>query len=39
MIKVDDGAEATCQFCNEVYRADSSQLQDLIEELQTERAR
>ncbi len=39
MIKVDDGAEATCQFCNEVYHADSDQLQDLIEQLQTERAR
>ena len=39
MIKVDDGAEATCQFCNEVYHADSEQLQDLIEQLQTEKAR
>ncbi len=39
MIKVDDGAEAICQFCNEVYHADSEQLQDLIEQLQMERAR
>ena len=38
MIKVDDGAEAICQFCNEVYHADSDQLQHLIEELQAQRA-
>ncbi|MEM8503519.1 MAG: Hsp33 family molecular chaperone HslO [Cyanobacteria bacterium P01_D01_bin.1] len=36
MIEVDGGAEATCQFCNEVYHADSAQLQTLIDELQTE---
>jgi molecular chaperone Hsp33 len=34
MIEKDDGAEATCHFCNEVYRTDSAQLARLIEELQ-----
>ncbi|MEL6938625.1 MAG: Hsp33 family molecular chaperone HslO [Cyanobacteria bacterium J06598_1] len=38
MIKVDEGAEAICQFCNEVYRADGPQLQQLLEELETEQA-
>jgi molecular chaperone Hsp33 len=36
MIAVDDGAEAICHFCNEKYRADSQQLQDLIDELATQ---
>jgi molecular chaperone Hsp33 len=38
MIEKDDGAEATCHFCNEVYQADSAQLARLIEDLQLERA-
>lgn len=33
MIEKDDGAEATCEFCGEVYRADSNQLAQLIEDL------
>ena len=36
MIAVDEGAEAVCHFCNEVYRADSAQLLKLIEELKAE---
>ncbi|MEL6554182.1 MAG: Hsp33 family molecular chaperone HslO [Cyanobacteria bacterium J06621_11] len=36
MIAVDEGAEAVCHFCNEIYTADSDQLQDLIEELKAE---
>ena len=36
MIEKDDGAEATCEFCGEVYRADSNQLAQLIEDLRTE---
>ncbi len=36
MIAVDDGAEAVCHFCNEKYRADSNQLQGLIEELEAQ---
>ena len=36
MIKVDDGAEAVCHFCNEKYHADSQQLQGLIEELEAQ---
>ena len=36
MIAVDEGAEAVCHFCNEVYRADSDQLLKLIEELKAE---
>jgi molecular chaperone Hsp33 len=36
MIEKDDGAEATCHFCNEVYKADSHQLTQLIDELQQE---
>jgi molecular chaperone Hsp33 len=36
MIKVDNGAEAVCHFCNEKYRADSDQLQALIEDLRAQ---
>lgn len=36
MIEKDDGAEATCDFCNEVYQATGSQLEQLIKDLQTE---
>lgn len=34
MIEEDQGAEATCHFCNEVYQADSAHLEQLIVELQ-----
>ncbi len=37
MIEKDDGAEATCHFCNEVYRASSDQLAQLIGDLQREK--
>lgn len=36
MIEKDDGAEATCQFCNEVYHASSDDLASLIEDLQAD---
>ena len=36
MIEKDDGAEATCHFCGEVYQASSSELAQLIEDLRTE---
>jgi molecular chaperone Hsp33 len=36
MINKDHGAEAICEFCNEVYQASSEQLAELITELQTE---
>ncbi len=36
MIAVDHGAEAVCHFCNEKYHADSDQLQDLIDQLETQ---
>ena len=36
MIEVDHGAEAVCHFCNEKYHADSDQLQDLIDQLETQ---
>lgn len=36
MIKVDEGAEAVCHFCNEVYKADATQLQHLVEELKAQ---
>lgn len=38
MIEKDDGAEATCHFCNEVYQAESHHLEKLISELQAEGA-
>ncbi|MDY6936173.1 MAG: Hsp33 family molecular chaperone HslO [Cyanobacteriota bacterium] len=34
MIEKDDGAEATCHFCGEVYRASSDDLANLISDLQ-----
>ena len=37
MIEKDEGAEATCQFCGEVYQADEVQLAQLISDLRTER--
>lgn len=36
MIEKDDGAEATCDFCGEVYQATSLQLAQLIDDLKTE---
>lgn len=36
MIEKDDGAEATCHFCGEVYRASSAELADLITLLREE---
>jgi molecular chaperone Hsp33 len=36
MIEKDNGAEATCHFCNEVYRADRNHLAQLIEDLKLE---
>lgn len=36
MIEKDDGAEATCDFCGEVYQATSHQLGKLIDDLKTE---
>lgn len=36
MIEKDDGAEATCQFCGDVYRASSNELAQLISDLRTE---
>lgn len=36
MIVKDNGAEATCHFCGEVYQADSDHLRNLIVELQTQ---
>ncbi len=38
MILKDEGAEATCHFCNAVYKADGQQLAQLIEELHGEQA-
>jgi len=35
MIEKDKGAEATCQFCGEVYQASIEHLSQLIEDLQT----
>lgn len=36
MIEKDDGAEATCHFCGEVYHTSSDQLAQLIEELRAD---
>jgi molecular chaperone Hsp33 len=36
MIEKDNGAEATCHFCGEVYQASSDDLVQLIEDLQAE---
>lgn len=36
MIVKDHGAEATCHFCNEVYQANSDQLEQVISELRAE---
>lgn len=36
MIAKDDGAEATCNFCGEVYQANSSHLLQLITDLRSE---
>ncbi|GAC1459119.1 MAG: Hsp33 family molecular chaperone HslO [Chamaesiphon sp.] len=36
MIEKDDGAEATCHFCGEVYQASRDELTQLIEDLRTE---
>lgn len=36
MIEKDEGAEAVCQFCGEVYQADESQLHQLIADLKAE---
>ncbi|MEH2025652.1 Hsp33 family molecular chaperone HslO [Nostoc sp.] len=38
MIVKDDGAEATCDFCGNVYQASSDQLAQLIADLQAESA-
>lgn len=37
MIEKDEGAEATCHFCGEIYKAGSDELEQLIEELQADR--
>jgi len=36
MIEKDNGAEATCHFCGEVYQASSDELEQLIVDLQAE---
>ena len=33
MIEKDSGAEATCEFCGEVYQASEEQLSQLIQDL------
>ncbi|MEM8810682.1 MAG: Hsp33 family molecular chaperone HslO, partial [Cyanobacteria bacterium P01_G01_bin.38] len=38
MIETDDGAEAVCHFCNEIYHTDGDGLASLIEELKEEKA-
>jgi len=35
MIEKDEGAEATCEFCQEIYQVNSDQLAELIEDLKT----
>ncbi len=37
MIETDNGAEATCHFCNQVYHTNSDQLAQLIEDLRDEK--
>jgi molecular chaperone Hsp33 len=37
MIEKDNGAEATCHFCNEVYHTSSDHLARLINELRQDR--
>ncbi len=39
MIVKDRGAEATCHFCSEVYRANQPQLEQLLADLRCERSR
>lgn len=36
MIEKDDGAEATCEFCGEIYQASSDHLAQLIQDLQAD---
>lgn len=36
MIEKDNGAEATCQFCGEIYQASSDHLSQLIDDLRAE---
>ncbi len=36
MIEKDDGAEASCQFCGEVYQANSNHLLELIQDLKAQ---
>ena len=36
MIEKDEGAEATCQFCGEIYQASKDELAQLIDDLKTE---
>lgn len=36
MIEKDEGAEATCQFCSEVYQATESELSQIIDDLRAE---
>ena len=36
MIEKDEGAEATCQFCNEVYQATELELSQIIDDLRAE---
>ena len=38
MIEKDDGAEATCHFCGQVYHASSQELAQLIDELNQQRS-
>ena len=38
MIATDAGAEATCHFCNQVYRADRAELEELVTQLRADLA-
>jgi molecular chaperone Hsp33 len=38
MIEKDNGAEATCEFCGEIYQADSNHLTQLIAEIQADQS-